>query len=81
MKNKETVNKEIINNTENNERLLSIVVPVFNEIEVIHAFYERVKNMLDSLNSISYEIIFVGDVSTDNTYQKLFELANSDGKL
>lgn len=79
---KETVSMDvIINNTENNEKSLSIVVPVFNETEVIQAFYERLKNVLDSLNSIIYEIIFVDDGSTDNTYQNLVYIANSDGNV
>ena len=62
----------------NNNRLLSIVVPVFNETEVIEAFYERTKKVVDSLDTFSYEIIFVDDGSKDGSYQKLVELANSD---
>jgi dolichol-phosphate mannosyltransferase len=69
---------EAINHTESNERFLSIVVPVFNEIEVIRVFYERLKNILESLNSITYEIIFVDDGSTDNTYKELVDIANFD---
>lgn len=62
----------------NRQRLLSIVVPVFNEIEVLDAFYARIKKVVDSLDSLSYEIIFVDDGSTDNSYQKLVSLANLD---
>jgi dolichol-phosphate mannosyltransferase len=72
---------EIINNTENNKRFLSIVVPVLNEAEVITAFYERAKNVMDCLYSTSYELIFVDDGSKDNTYQKLIDIANSDGNV
>jgi dolichol-phosphate mannosyltransferase len=62
----------------NNRQLLSVVVPVFNETEVIDAFYERTRKVVESLDSISYEIIFVDDGSTDGSYQKLVALANSD---
>jgi len=62
----------------NKRHLISIVTPVFNEIEVIDAFYERARKVLDSLDSISYEIIFVDDGSTDDSYQKLVALADSD---
>ena len=51
----------------NKKRLLSVVVPVFNETEVIVVFYERLKKVVDSLNPTSYEIIFVDDGSTDDS--------------
>ena len=60
------------------KRLLSIVVPVYNEAEVIHAFYERTKKVVDSLNGMSYEILFVDDGSTDNSFDLLSTLADSD---
>ena len=62
----------------NKKILLSVVVPVFNEIEVIDIFYARLKKVVDSLNPISYEIIFVDDGSRDGSYQKLVNLADSD---
>lgn len=62
----------------NKKRLLSVVVPVFNETEVIDSFYARLKKVVDSLNPISYEIIFVEDGSRDGSYQKLVNLADSD---
>lgn len=61
-----------------NNELLSIVVPVFNEIDTIDAFYERTKNVLKSLGSYSHEIIFVDDGSTDGSYERLRDMANSD---
>ncbi len=62
----------------NKKQLISIVAPVFNETKVIDAFYERMRKVVDSLNSFSYEIIFVDDGSKDDSYQKLVGLANSD---
>ncbi len=46
--------------------LLSIVVPVFNEQEVILDFHKRVKNVVSGLN-FDYEIIYINDGSTDET--------------
>ena len=62
----------------NKKRLLSVVVPVFNETEVIDSFYARLKKVVDSLNPITCEIIFVDDGSRDGSYQKLVNLADSD---
>lgn len=57
---------------------ISIVVPVYNEQEVIDVFYHRLKNVLDSLQPYTHEIIFVDDGSKDGSYQKLVDLANMD---
>ena len=62
----------------NDNKLLSVVVPVFNETEVIDAFYKRMKKVLDSLDFMSHEIIFVDDGSEDNSYQKVVNIANMD---
>lgn len=60
---------------------ISIVVPVYNEREVVDIFYQRLKNVLDSLQSFIHEIIFVDDGSKDGTYQKLINLASSDKNI
>jgi glycosyltransferase involved in cell wall biosynthesis len=60
------------------EQQLSIVVPVFNEAEVIDAFYERTKRVVDSLSFLTHEIIFVDDGSKDASYEKLVSLAALD---
>ena len=62
----------------NETRLLSVVVPVFNESEVLGASYARLKHALDSLDAISYEIIFVDDGSNDGSYHKLVSIAKLD---
>ncbi|MFN4246163.1 MAG: glycosyltransferase family 2 protein [Flavipsychrobacter sp.] len=55
---------------EENNPVLSIVVPVFNEEEIIKELAIRI---LDAANSITenYEIIFVNDGSKDNTLKNL----------
>lgn len=62
----------------NNIKLLSIIVPIYNETDVINAFYRRVKQVVDSLSQMTYEIIFVDDGSRDSSYGKLVSLADAD---
>jgi len=58
--------------------LLSVVVPVFNEIEVLDAFYGRVSAVLTSLPDIGHEILFVDDGSSDGSSQRLLALVEAD---
>ena len=62
----------------NGKRVLSIVVPVFNESDVIEAFYGRAKTVVDSLSSFSYEMVFVDDGSRDDSYEKMTRIATRD---
>ncbi|MBN1960152.1 MAG: glycosyltransferase family 2 protein [Deltaproteobacteria bacterium] len=52
---------------------ISIVVPTYNEANNISALYERINNVLSS-ESYTWEIIFVDDGSTDNTYKVICDL-------
>lgn len=56
---------------------LSVIVPCFNEEEVIVETYKRIKSVLSNLE-LSSEIIFVNDGSTDETGQLLSELSIND---
>jgi dolichol-phosphate mannosyltransferase len=55
--------------------LISIVIPVYNEHDMVVQTYTRTKK---ALQNIHYELVFVDDGSTDESRQKLFELAAGD---
>jgi polyisoprenyl-phosphate glycosyltransferase len=63
------------------KRLVSIVVPVYNESKVIRAFYDRVSRAAAALASVDYEVIFVDDGSTDNSFDILSGLAELDARV
>lgn len=54
----------------------SVVVPVFNEEEVLKMSYERLKKVMEQIGN--YEIIFVNDGSRDKTLDILKDLAAAD---
>lgn len=59
---------------------LSVVIPVFNEEKNINTLYESLKKVLDELDK-NYEIIFIDDGSTDNSFGILKGLYNRDNKI
>jgi glycosyltransferase involved in cell wall biosynthesis/dTDP-4-dehydrorhamnose reductase len=63
-------------------KLISIVVPTYNEEHGIEEFYRRTKYVLDLLSPrFEHEIIFINDFSTDNTYKKLKLIALADNTV
>lgn len=60
--------------------LLSIVIPAFNEEENILNTAKVVQVCMEEAQ-IPYEIIFVSDGSTDNTFGKISELAQADRRI
>lgn len=59
---------------------LSIVVPMFNEEDVLPILFDRLSTFLDALGE-SYEIICVNDGSTDRTAPLLAEAHKRDGRI
>lgn len=63
------------------KKIISIVVPVFDESEVIDVFHKRCKDIFNSLNEYTYEIVFIDDGSKDDSYKKMKHLANIDRNI
>lgn len=55
-------------------KLISVVVPIFNEEENIASFYIKLISVLEG-NGAVFEILFINDGSTDNSAQELEKLA------
>jgi len=53
------------------QKKISIVVPCYNESEVLQAFNERLSKVLSELQDYIHEVIYVDDGSSDNTYRIL----------
>jgi glycosyltransferase involved in cell wall biosynthesis len=56
---------------------LSILLPVYNEVESLPALYDRLQAALEKIG-FSYEIIFVDDGSTDQSFEVLQRIAEQD---
>ena len=60
---------------------ISFVIPSYNEAENIKKLYLRIKNTINNLNILSYEIIYVENGSTDNSLEILKELNKIDSNV
>ena len=61
---------------------LSIIVPAYNEEEVIEIFYKELKKVIDKITAkYDYEIIFIDDGSKDKTLNKIKKLREKDSKI
>lgn len=60
----------------NNERkLVSVVVPVYNEVNMIEEIFERVDKVFKTLLNYDYELVFFDDGSADGTCEKIERLS------
>src|SRR5260370_2818179 len=59
------------------EVLLSIVIPCMNEEAVLRETHRRLKGVLEGI-SLNFEIIYLGDRSTDSTPDLLHQLPTHD---
>ena len=63
------------------KKLLSIVVPCYNEEEAAPIFYKTVHEMEDKLPSVDLEFVFVDDGSKDGTLQVIKGLRSQDERV
>ena len=56
---------------------ISVVVPVFNSSEILEELYKRLVDVLIETN-LSFEILFIEDGESKNTWEKLLEIKQKD---
>ena len=62
-------------------KLISVIVPAYNEEAVIELFHARMSEIFDSLKKYRCEMIFVNDGSTDDTQEIIETLAKRDDRV
>lgn len=60
---------------------ISVVIPMYNEEEVVKTSYLRIQKVLAELKQYDYEMIFVDDGSKDKTLNLLEEIAKENEKV
>lgn len=62
----------------NRKKLISIVVPFFNEGENVKFFQASIGSLIETLPDFDFEIVCVDDGSQDNTLQNLVSIASTN---
>ena len=57
------------------KNVISIIVPCYNEEEMIPLFYDEIDKISQEMNAITFEFIFVNDGSRDATLDRLKEIS------
>ena len=67
--------------SDTNKKLISVVIPAFNEGENINVCYQRLKAVFSAIESYQYEFIYINDGSTDDTQQIINQLCLQDAAI
>lgn len=57
---------------------ISIVMPVYNEEEILEVAYEKILKLIQKLKNYAFELIYVNDGSEDNSLKILKEIAQTN---
>lgn len=70
---------------DNCEKLISVVVPCYNEQDVLPLFYDEIIKVTDKMktehNNLSFEFLYINDGSKDNTLNLLRQYAEKDKRV
>lgn len=64
-----------------NKKLISIVIPVYNEEAALEYCYTRLKDYLGRVSKYEFEIIFTDNHSVDDTFNIIKRIANTDRSI
>lgn len=63
------------------KKLLSIILPIYNEEKNIPLLYHELSLVLQQLHNYQYELLFINDGSSDSSQQILLGLAQKDSRV
>jgi len=66
---------------EDNKKLVTILIPAYNEQDVLNMLYDILKNIMDNLTNYDFEVLLVNDVSKDDTLKIMKNLRAVDSRI
>ena len=61
--------------------MISIIIPCYNEEESLPIYYDEMKKIMEIMNYVKFELIFINDGSCDNTLNILRKLSKEDSRV
>jgi dolichol-phosphate mannosyltransferase len=65
----------------NMKKLISIVIPAYNEEENIEELHKRLEKVFESLPKYDFEVITIDNGSADSTFEKLIQINRIDNRF
>ena len=62
-------------------KIVTILIPAYNEEEVIGSLFDRLDGLANSIKNYKFEFLFVNDGSRDNTLEIIKSQANKDSRV
>lgn len=75
------IDENYILDKQTDRRLVSILVPCYNEEAVLHEFYRRTVQVIDDMPQYRFQFMFVNDGSKDQTLDIMRELHEKDSRV
>lgn len=63
------------------KKLISIIVPCYNEEEAIPIFYKEISKVFDTMKDVDFEVLFVDDGSKDNSLKTMRDFSKKDSRI
>ena len=63
------------------KKLVTILVPAYNEQEVLHLLYDRLEKLMNENTNYDFEVLLVNDGSKDKTFEIMPELREKDKRF
>jgi polyisoprenyl-phosphate glycosyltransferase len=63
------------------KKMISIVIPAYNEVEVLDELAKRLKTVMDGAGKYDFEVVIVENGSVDLSFKKLTDIHKSDGRF
>ncbi len=63
------------------KKLVTILVPAYNEQDVLHLLYDRLEKLMNENTNYDFEVLLVNDGSKDKTFEIMQELREKDKRF
>lgn len=60
---------------------LTVIIPCYNEEAALRFFYEKIQNVMQDMQYVEFELLFINDGSKDRTLQEIKKLAEKDERV